>query len=122
MRKNNRFYSDDSIPLAYKVTPRAEIGYLHDISTDGLSFISEIINIEIPSTKPLLNTKAGVVWSQNRGKFYSTGVKFIEIQNGSSIRLVEVIRFLNQRKSNQFLGKHKKLNCGQIYNQIAARK
>jgi hypothetical protein len=129
VRKYNRFYSDDSIPIAYKVKPGTDIGYLHDISNDGLSFISDnnlsagdIISIEIPSTKPLLNTKASVIWSQNKGSFYNTGVKFIEIQNGSAIRLVEVIRFLNQRKRNMFLSKHKKLSCEQIYSQISTGK
>lgn len=128
MRKHNRFYSD--VPVERKSSRSVNHGLekLQDISVDGLCFRSDAyfnvgreIILEISVFKPALRVRAKVIWCHKNGLQFDTGVQFIDVENGSCIRTVEFLQFLDYYKRALFIAEGKRFTCEEAYSEFINR-
>jgi hypothetical protein len=128
MRKHNRFYSD--IPIERKHARSACNGTetLHDISVDGLCFsssryfnVGKELTLEIAVFSPPLRVKARVIWCHRKGLQYDTGVQFTSVEQGSCLRTVEFLQFLDKYKRSLFMSEGKRLTCEEAYTEFLER-
>jgi len=85
----------------------SQVNSTHDISSGGLSFISEtplvinqIINLTIRITRPFFEETAKVVWCHTNGNAHEIGVQFLNNQAVYGIRMVEQVCNIEQYRKD----------------------
>ena len=98
---------------------------LNDISFEGLSFESElayrkgtILTITIPVTQPAFQVISEVVWCTPNGESYRVGTKFLQIQNGYRMKMLEQLSFIETYRKKVFFDENRSLSCEQAYSEL----
>ena len=98
---------------------------LNDISFEGLSFESEIeyrrgtiLTIHIPITRPSFQVISEVVWCQYSNGNYQVGVKFLQVQNGYRMKMLEQLSFIETYRKKIFFDENRSLTCEQAYSEL----
>lgn len=98
---------------------------LNDISFEGLSFESKveyrrgtIITIQIPITRPSFQVISEVVWCKYSDSNYRVGVKFLQIQNGYRMKMLEQLSFIETYRKKVFFDENRSLTCEQAYGEL----
>jgi hypothetical protein len=128
MRRHNRFYTDVSIKRLLANSVFIDNEKLQDISIGGLCFNSSqyiepgaVITIEISIFNPVFKVQARVVWCNASGMKFNTGVQFTRIENGSIIRTVEYLQFLDQYRRNLSSNEGRRISCDEAYTELVHR-
>jgi len=98
---------------------------LNDISFEGLSFESQveyrrgtILTIIIPVAQPGFQVIAEVVWCKPNGGNYRVGTKFLQVQNGYRMKMLEQLSFIESYRKKVFFDEKRSLSCEQAYNEL----
>lgn len=98
---------------------------LNDISFEGLSFESKIeyrrgtiLTVHIPVTQPPFQVISEVVWCKCCDDNYRIGVKFLQIQNGYRMKMLEQLSFIESYRKRIFFDESRSLTCEQAYGEL----
>lgn len=105
MRQYIRHPSDIPIQYRFSEIVESEKEYLKNISEGGLCFSSKTafdigsqIHIEIPVSDPVFTANAVVVWCKEANGQYDVGVKFVDFETETTIRMVEQVCYIEKYK------------------------
>jgi len=125
MRRHNRFFTD--VPVKRQVSSSVfyENETLQDISVDGLCFHSSeyvepesVVSIEISIFDPVFKVKGQVIWCRQNGNGFNTGIQFMRIEAGSSIKTVEYLQYLDQYKRNLYFTEGRKITGEEAFSEL----
>lgn len=105
MRNFIRHPADIPIEIHHAGLASPQERLLHDIGVGGLSLQLDhalekgtIVDIKIPISKPPFETKAQVVWCEQKGQQFNIGVEFNEEKEAFRARMVEQVCYIQHYK------------------------
>lgn len=124
-RISTRLASNAGIDTTMSGRQKLQSECLNDISFEGLSFESEvayrrgtILTISIPVTQPSFQVISEVVWCKPNGGHYRVGTKFLQIQNGYRMKMLEQLSFIETYRKKVFYDENRSLSCEQAYSEL----
>lgn len=124
-RISTRLASNAGIDTTVSGRQKLQSERLNDISFEGLSFESQfeyrrgtILTINIPVTQPAFQVISEVVWCKPNGGNYKVGTKFLQIQNGYRMKMLEQLSFIETYRKKVFFDENRSLSCEQAYNEL----
>ncbi|MEJ2544426.1 MAG: PilZ domain-containing protein [Calditrichaceae bacterium] len=124
-RISTRLSSNAGIDTTVSGIQKLQSEYLNDISFEGLSFESErayrkgtILTITIPVTQPSFQVISEVVWCKSNSGQYRVGTKFLQIQNGYRMKMLEQLTFIENYRKRVFFDENRSLTCEQAYSEL----
>lgn len=124
-RISNRLSSNAGIDTVVSGRPGQQNECLNDISFEGLAFESKIeyrrgtiLTVHIPVTKPSFQVISEVVWCKYNDGNYRIGVKFLQIQNGYRMKMLEQLSFIETYRKRVYFDESRSLTCEQAYGEL----
>ncbi|MBN1409038.1 MAG: PilZ domain-containing protein [Calditrichaceae bacterium] len=124
-RISTRLASNAGIDTTVSGRQKLQFERLNDISFEGLSFESDvayrkgaILTITIPVTQPAFRVISEVVWCKPNGGNYKIGTKFLQIQNGYRMKMLEQLTFIETYRKKVFFDENRSLSCEQAYSEL----
>jgi len=117
-RKSTRFNSNANINSISFKNHFKQNDYLRDISFEGLSFQSDrmyqkgiTLTIEIPIISPTFRVVSEVIWCSKNDNAYDTGVKFLQVENGFRMKVLEQLRYIEEYRKKVYFEEGRELSC-----------
>lgn len=124
-RISNRLPSNASITTSESGRQISKHESLNNISFEGLSFESQmeyrkgaIISIDIPIARPAFKVTAEIIWCKNVDGNYQVGVKFLQIQSGYRMKMLEQLSFIESYRKKVYFDENRSLSCEQAYTEL----
>lgn len=124
-RISTRFSSNAGINTFMSGRQNPQCECLNDISFEGLSFESQndyrrgtILTIHIPVTEPSFQVISEIVWCKPNGGNYKMGVKFLQIENGYRMKMLEQLSFIESYRKKMFFDENRSLSCEEASNEL----
>ncbi len=124
-RISTRLASNASIDTTVSGRQKEQSECLNDISFEGLSFDSQIdyrrgtiLTINIPVTQPAFQVISEVIWCKPYDGKYRIGTKFLQVQIGYRMKMLEQLSFIETYRKRVFFDENRTLSCEQAYNEL----